>query len=118
MMTKVLPSCRHSLPMDTERRVRKSRPHAVGEKAPSNSRPTLDSLKASLPIAKVCSLMESRSEGRFALTKQPSLTVKSRISSARRYQAAKERPMRESFVVVGKEALPTRKVSSSVAADE
>ena len=118
MMTKVLPSCRHSLPMDTERRVRKSRPHARLEKTPSNSRPFVDSWKDSRPMKRVCSLMESRSEGRFALTKQPSLTVKSRISSARRYQAAKERPMRESFVVVGKEALPTRKVSSSVAADE
>ena len=118
MMTKVLPSCRHSLPMDTERRVRKSRPHAVGEKAPSNSRPTLDSLKASLPIAKVCSLMESRSEGRFALGKQPSLTVKSRISSASRQSNAEWKLDRESFVVAGKEALPTRKVSSSVAADE
>lgn len=88
MMMKVLPSCRHSLPMDTERRVRKSRPQAVGEKAPSNSMPTLDSLKASLPIAKVCSLMESRSEGRFALGKQPSLTAKSRISSASRQSNA------------------------------
>ena len=117
-MMKLLPSLSASMPTCTERRVRKSRPHDAGEKTPSNSRPFVDSWKDSRPMKRVCSLMESRSEGRFALTKQPSLTVKSRISSARRYQAGKERPMRESFVVVGKEALPTWKVSSSVAADE
>ena len=117
-MMKLLPSLSASMPTCTERRVRKSRPHDAGEKTPSNSRPFVDSWKDSRPMKRVCSLMESRSEGRFALGKQPSLTVKSRISSASRQSNAELQLDRESFVVVGKEALPTRKVSSSVAADE
>ena len=117
-MMKLLPSLSASMPTCTERRVRKSRPHARLEKTPSNSRPFVDSWKDSRPMKRVCSLMESRSEGRFALTKQPSLTVKSRISSASRQSNAEWKLDRESFVVSGKEALPTRKVSSSVAADE
>ena len=66
----------------------------------------------------VCSFRDSRSEGSVALGKQPLLTLNSRISSASRQSNAEWQLDRESFLVSGKEALPTRKDSNSVAADE